>query len=169
MALGLGSRFSTKNREQLVIFRVSNIDKLPDGFDKLVHQSVEQNFNFLVKMQNEWRSGVNRFNGEGEIVFGAFDDDTLVGVCGINIDPYVDDPLIGRLRHLYVSMPYRGYGLGSELVDRCMQHGLIKFTCIRLKAASSHTDNFYRKFGFTRATHDSATHVISLTQYSYRK
>ena len=31
----------------------------------------------------------------------------LVGVCGLNVDPYLDDPSVGRVRHLYVLVAAR--------------------------------------------------------------
>ena len=100
-----------------LIIRISD---LPDRFDLLVHESLSEEFHFLHKMKNEWRSGVNLFSKDGEIVLGAFHGDLIVGICGVNIDPYSDDQNIGRLRHLYVSSSYRRSGLGSQLVNQCL-------------------------------------------------
>ena len=50
----------------------------------------------------EWRTGTNRFDRPDEALFGAWAKGQLVGVCGLNIDPYRGDDRVGRVRHLYV-------------------------------------------------------------------
>jgi len=58
----------------------------------------------------------NRFYREGEILIGTFRGDRLLGISGLNRDPYVDDRRVGRLRHLYVAKNERCAGSGRVLV-----------------------------------------------------
>lgn len=43
-------------------------------------------------------------------------DKKIVGVGGVNIDPYTSDINIGRIRHVYVLPAYRQKGVGKELL-----------------------------------------------------
>jgi hypothetical protein len=44
----------------------------------------------------------------------AFLNGKLVGVCGLNRDPFSQQPRAGRIRHLYVSEKCAGWGLASS-------------------------------------------------------
>ncbi len=59
------------------------------GFVALRTESLEQHFNMLRRLAENWQSGKNRFNAPGETLLGAFVNHQLVGVCGINSDPSV--------------------------------------------------------------------------------
>ncbi|NMR95858.1 GNAT family N-acetyltransferase, partial [Vibrio parahaemolyticus] len=58
------------------------------GFAALRIESLEQHFNMLRRLAENWQSGKNRFNAPGETLLGAFVNHQLVGVCGINSDPF---------------------------------------------------------------------------------
>ena len=92
------------------------------GFAALRIESLEQHFNMLRRLAENWQSGKNRFNAPGETLLGAFVNHQLVGVCGINSDPFSPQPRAGRIRHLYISERYRrGYHPLQRLV-RLSQH-----------------------------------------------
>ena len=73
------------------------------------------------RLVDEWRDGSNRFDRPGEAVFGAWVEGRLVGVCGLNIDPYVRDERMGRVRHLYVLTACRRHGVGRLLMARVIE------------------------------------------------
>ena len=54
------------------------------GFAALRTESLEQHFNMLRRLAENWQSGKNRVNAPGETLLGAFVNHQLVGVCGIN-------------------------------------------------------------------------------------
>lgn len=58
------------------------------GFAALRTESLEQHFNMLRRLAENWQSGKNRFTAPGETLLGAFVNHQLVGVCGINSDPF---------------------------------------------------------------------------------
>ena len=68
---------------------------------------------------------MNRFDRAGEALFGGRIDGQLVGICGLNVDPYAADDGIGRVRHLYVWSIHRRLGVGRALVTHVIQaaHG----------------------------------------------
>jgi hypothetical protein len=64
------------------------------GFDALAAEARGQERDFVDRLEREWRDASNRFAGAGEILLGAFDGDRLVGVGGLNQDPYIAAPRI---------------------------------------------------------------------------
>jgi len=71
----------------------------------------------------------------------------IVGVCGLNRDPYVDDPSIGRVRHLYVSPSHRRQGIGRALVRTVMDAASDRFRMLRLRTTPV-AGSFYGALGF---------------------
>jgi hypothetical protein len=63
-----------------------------DRLRPLVAESERQGFRFVRRLVEEWTRGVNRFDRPGEVLFAARSGDDVVGVCGLNVDPYADDP-----------------------------------------------------------------------------
>jgi hypothetical protein len=61
-------------------------------------ESSREGFRFIERLCDEWASGANRFNDSGEALFLAVVDGQVVGVCGLNRDPYTSAPNIGRVR-----------------------------------------------------------------------
>ncbi len=76
----------------------------------------------LRRPAENWQSGKNRFNAPGETLLGAFVNHQLVGVCGINSDPFSPQPRAGRIRHLYISERYRRRGIGQQLLVSVITH-----------------------------------------------
>ena len=142
------------------IVNISGQENLPTGFSKLVELSLGEGFNFVEKMQSEWISGKNRFNYKGEICYALFSDNILVAVCGLNIDPYINEANVGRIRHLYVHPDFRRKGFGETLVKKILDEGKIRFKVIRLRTNSSNASNFYCSIGFSKQIGDEySTHT----------
>jgi len=70
----------------LLIYEVR--ESLPDDFENLLSDSVEGGHQFLQRPQTEWLSGANRFSKAGERLVIATKQGWLIGVGGINVDPY---------------------------------------------------------------------------------
>jgi len=56
----------------------------------------------LSRLKTEWEEAKNRFDDAGEFLLSASFEDLPIGLCGVNIDPYLSDQSVARLRHLYV-------------------------------------------------------------------
>ena len=117
------------------------------ALETLRAESVVEGYKFVARLCDEWRSGLNRFGASGEGLFVAQDLAGIVGVCGLNRDPYVHDPSIGRVRHLYVHPSYRRQGIGRALVRTVMEAARIRFRMLRLKTTPA-AESFYRSLGF---------------------
>lgn len=58
------------------------------GFAELRSQSMAEGFNMLRRLEDNWLSGLNRFDRPGEKLIGASVDGVIVGVGGLNIHPF---------------------------------------------------------------------------------
>jgi GNAT superfamily N-acetyltransferase len=131
--------------------------------DELVAESEQFGLALVRRLENEWQSGANRFDRPGEALFAAIDDSQVVGVCGLNIDPYSPLPRIGRLRHLYVLSAARNRGTGTRLVHEVITASRETFDRLRLRTNDPRAVRFYERLGFLRCEGDpSATHQLDL-------
>jgi len=140
-----------------------------DKMASLVTASVEEGHEFVVRLLREWESGDNRFDQPGEAVYLAHQGDDVVGVCGLNCDPFAGSPTIGRLRRLYVTPAFRGSGIARRLVDVAVEHGRDYFHLIRVRAGTQDAVGFYDRIGFERRGEAHVTHALDLRRQFRRK
>jgi GNAT superfamily N-acetyltransferase len=138
------------------------MEALGDGIAPLVLEADREGYAFMQRLEQDWRSGANRFDRAGEALFGAFSGERLVGVGGLNRDPYVRTEGIGRLRHLYVAFHARRRGVGRLLVERIIAEARGSFAVLRLRTLSADAAAFYRRLGFIETDEDAATHVMRI-------
>jgi len=143
-----------------VTVRIERLDTLPD-LTRLVEGSERAGTRFVRRLVEEWASGANRFDRPGEALFAAWLDGGLVGVCGLNIDPYAAAAGVGRVRHLYVLAAHRRHGVGEQLVGAIVAAARGRFHTLRLRTTNPAAARLYERLGF-RATGDVAdcTHVL---------
>ena len=119
-----------------------------------------EGLSFVERTRAEWATGVNRFDGAGECFFLAVSGDQTVGMCGLNLDPYLDEPAVGRLRHLYVHPQHRRAQIGRALVAACLSGAPASFDRVRLRTTNPAADRLYRRLGFEAVEDPSATHQL---------
>ncbi|WP_448957606.1 GNAT family N-acetyltransferase [Klebsiella michiganensis] len=117
------------------------------GFSALRAESLAQNLNMLRRLAENWQNGENRFNAPGEKLLGAFAHGQLVGVCGLNIDPFSQQPRVGRIRHLYIAERHRRQGIGHQLLVSVITHSGSSFDFLNTHAPST-AWSFYENLGF---------------------
>ncbi|HCB1500417.1 acetyltransferase (GNAT) family protein [Klebsiella oxytoca] len=117
------------------------------GFAALSVESLAQNYNMLRRLAENWQSGENRFDAPGEKLLGAFAHGHLVGVCGLNIDPFSQQPRAGRIRHLYIGESHRRQGIGHQLLVSVITHSGTNFDFLNTHAPST-AWSFYENLGF---------------------
>lgn len=138
----------------------------------LVTESTGQGFNAIQRLVEEWVAGINRFDRFGEALFVARSGDgealsgrdRIVGICGLNIDPYTNSPTIGRIRRLYVLQEYRRQGIGRALVERVVAEAFPTFKCLHARTSDPVSDRFYRSLEFMPCS-DSEYYTHELTLY----
>jgi GNAT superfamily N-acetyltransferase len=142
--------------------RIERIDDLPVDFDTLIVLSLREDFFAMQRMRDDWDTGANRFDGPGEILFEARVGSRLVGICGLNRDPYARSPEVGRVRHLYVDPECRRRGVGRSLVFAIVEYASRSF--VRLRLRTLRADLFYVALGFRRIIGDTeATHEMAFS------
>lgn len=142
----------------VTFYRPISLDDI--DVEPLADEAWADGYPFVERMRHDWKSGDNRFDGPGERLIGAFEDDTLVGFCGLNRDPYVSENA-GRIRHLYVSLDHRHAGVARTLVARALDGASIWFPRIRLRSTPA-SRSFYEHLGFQQVDEPEATHAKRL-------
>jgi GNAT superfamily N-acetyltransferase len=128
----------------------------------LVAESEQAGLSLVRRLVSEWGDGSNRFDRPGEAVFGAWVSERLVGVCGLNIDPYAGDPRVGRVRHLYVLEASRRLGVARVLMAEVLGAARGRFETLRLSTSNPAAARLYESLGFRRADGPHCTHARAL-------
>ena len=133
------------------------------GLSGLAADAEHDGQGMVARLIVEWNSGANRFDRPGERLYASMADDRVVGVCGLNQDPYANLDEIGRVRRLYVMSDSRRRGVGSALVTRLMSDAASHFQGLHVRTYDAAAGAFYRSCGFTE-THGEkyCTHRIEL-------
>jgi ribosomal protein S18 acetylase RimI-like enzyme len=128
------------------------IDRLSDlssgDVAELLSDSEGLGSRIVRRLVDEWGSGANRFDRQGEALFGARGAGRLLGVCGLNVDSYAGDDRVGRVRHLYVLSESRRQGVGQRLVQRVIQAARGRFDDLRLHTSNPEAARLYEALGF---------------------
>jgi GNAT superfamily N-acetyltransferase len=127
------------------VFRVS---ELPDGLTGLAEVAHAEGFSMLDRLIDNFRSGENRFDRSGEALFGAEQSGKLVGIGGLNVDPYFNDAGLGRVRHLYVHPAARKSGVGRMITEAIEAHAAGRFTKLQLFTPTEAAAKFYEVLGY---------------------
>ncbi len=138
-------------------------DPLPEGLAALLADDEQAGTRFVRRLVDEWANGANRFDRPGEVLFGAWVGEQLVGVCGLNVDPYAGAERIGRVRRLYVLIAHRRLGIGRRLVMEVIAAARGRFDCLRLRTTNPEGARLYEAIGFSRSAGIADyTHAMTL-------
>ena len=130
------------------------------GIEELRLEAGEEGYNFLDRLVEDWLNGENRFDGPGEIFCGAFGEGALVACGGLNRDPFLADPEVGRIRRVYVRRGWRNRGVGEALVRWLLAEARKSFRGVRLRAENAGAARLYERIGFAPIDDPNATHIL---------
>jgi GNAT superfamily N-acetyltransferase len=148
--------------DRSIFYTLKRFDPASPAFAELVEESRQEGFWMLVRLADGWASGRNRFSRRGETVLAAWRRGELAGVCGLNVDPYVEKRREGRVRHLYVRPSHRRNGVGRLLVGQIIERAEKHFPMLNLRAPAE-AFAFYEALGFERVEDcEFATHRMRL-------
>jgi GNAT superfamily N-acetyltransferase len=140
-------------------------DLSPDALTPLVVESERNGWRFVRRLADEWVAGTNRFDRPGEGLFTARIGRVVVGVCGLNVDPYTAGPDVGRVRRLYVLRAFRRQGVGRRLVEAVVRVAGGRFRLLRLRTENASAAGFYERLGFHPVVGvPDCTHVLELEE-----
>jgi GNAT superfamily N-acetyltransferase len=138
--------------------RIERWRELPgEAVDALVVESERAGLRLVRRLVDEWASGANRFDRPDEAFFVAVQDGRVIGVCGLNVDPFAGIPRVGRVRHLYVLTAHRRGGVGRRLVEAVVEAAGNRFDELRLRTQNPAAARLYERLGFAACTAAAAS------------
>jgi ribosomal protein S18 acetylase RimI-like enzyme len=143
---------------------IQRVIHLPvDRLSNVLAESQQEEFRNIHRLLEDWKAGINRFNRPGEALFIAEQNDHLVGVCGLNTDPYSSVPGVGRVRRLYVLPECRRSGIGRALVAEVIIHARSHFNWLHVRTNNPIGDRFFQSLGFVVDANEAHfTHKLNL-------
>lgn len=131
---------------EIIILKVKQLDT--KKLNRLVEESAGEGFRHIKRLVNDFETGANKFDNDGEALFIAYQGNDVVGVCGLNQDLNVNRKEVGRVRRLYVSQRVRRFGIGRMLMDSVIEEARKNYKMLVLKTDNPIADTFYRSIGF---------------------
>jgi len=153
-------RSETAGSDQVTIKVLGELES--PAFLRLHRDAIDDGFGALDRLVDDYRDGANRFELPGEILLSAWASDDLVGVCGLNVDPYTDRDQTGRIRRLYVRRDARRRGIGRALVAAVESAAQANFNLLRLRTDDPNSAAFYVAQGYAEVDDPSASHEKAL-------
>lgn len=142
---------------------IRRVTSLPRDVKSLIGISVAEGHDLVDRLVRDWDAESNRFDRPGEVLLEVRLDGRLVAIGGLNRDPYIDDPDVGRIRHVYVIPEARELGIGRTLVTALVDHARGGFTRVRLRTNRPEASQFYLRLGFEETSdEEDSTHQIRL-------
>lgn len=147
-----------------MVIEIQKPKKLPIiELQPLIEDSDKENIFFVRRFIKDWITRTNCFNKEGEVFLIAKESSQLIGLCGLNIDPYDRVCKLGRVRHLYVLSSRRREGIGTLLISHTIELARQNFDLLNLRTNNPEADRFYLARGFQRSyERPECTHILKL-------
>lgn len=127
---------------------VARIQTLPDDIENLARPAHREGYRFMRRLIDEFESRANTFAHPGEALFEARMLGKLVGIAGLNVDPYAGDGSVGRVRRMYVHPDHRNHGVGTALIEAIEKHARGSFDLLQLRTDSDAASRLYVSVGF---------------------
>jgi|SRR5580700_1237255 GNAT superfamily N-acetyltransferase len=119
-----------------------------DGLQSLAADADADDYRMVSRLMEEWINQTNRFDGIGERLYCAIIDSQICGVCGLNRDPFANDPTVGRVRRLYVTTAQRRQGVASSMLWQLVSDARAHFRLLHLRTHDPMAAAFYESVGF---------------------
>jgi len=127
---------------------------------QMMDESVRAGYGLIKRTIDDWENGTNRFANPGEKLWGLFLGGDLIGIGGLNRDPYTRESNVGRVRHLYIMEAHRRKGYATLLMDAILHVAKQNFNRLRLFTHNPDAAKFYEKLGFQKVNGDKVSHII---------
>lgn len=144
----------------MIIHEVTDLGAV--DLTELLTESQEEGFRNIHRLVHEYHKRINTFHHENEALFECRVGHRVIGICGLNRDPYANGS-IGRIRRLYVLKEFRNQGVGRRLVEAVIRKASSHYTKLVLKTDNPKASAFYKKLGFREiAVGGLVTHELVL-------
>lgn len=126
---------------------------LPNDIDSMAGAADREDLGLVARLAADYRADKNRFDGPGEGLWAARRDGVLIGVCGLNQDPFAEPAeLAGRVRRLYVRPECRRQGVAAALLDAVEEQARSHFAILAAFTTDERAQAFYRGRGYETIT-----------------
>ena len=121
--------------------------ELPNDVAGLRLPSRAEGFGHVERLCADFEAGSNRFDRLGEALFTARDAGRLIGIAGLNRDPF-EKARVGRVRRMYVLPESRREGVGRALLVAIEDHARCEFEKLTLFTGTDRGAQFYEGLGY---------------------
>ena len=131
------------------------------GLADLQHHARDEGFRLLDRLISDWDSGALRFDQEGEVLLGVFEEGRLIAVGGVRRQAEG----VGRVSRVYVHPQWRRRGVGARLLKHLIDQSRPWFSSLSLRTDTAEAAVFYETLGFhllVESAVDLATHRMEL-------
>ncbi|MGG3279928.1 GNAT family N-acetyltransferase [Paenibacillus solani] len=145
---------------KMIIHEVTHL--ITADLTEILNESTEKGFRNIQRLIHDYNEGINRFQLDNEALFDCRIDHRVIGVCGLNQDPFSNED-IGRIRRLYVLEGFRRQGVGKRLVEAVIHRARGHYSKLVLRTDNPRAGEFYKKLGFREMqNNERITHVLDL-------
>lgn len=131
-----------EDAEQWIAIRTKALDAVPFAFGRTNQDENPERKQFLLEQTN----------GKDNFIFGAFDDEKLVGVAGFFQYDTVKNNHKGMIWSVYVSPNWQGKGIGKKLMELLLHHAWkldgLDHILLSVSANMSGAIHLYKSLGF---------------------
>ncbi|API54170.1 GNAT family N-acetyltransferase [Rhizobium leguminosarum] len=138
-------------------------DRLPQAIADLESEARREGYLHLTRLVDEWSTGDNRFQRDGERLLGAYVDGELVGIGGMTVETAMSGAL--RMRRFYIRPAMRGRGIGRMLAMALLDHACSFCTVVTVHAGNDGAAKFWESLGFQPRGRDGHTHLLALQRH----
>ncbi|QJX07183.1 MULTISPECIES: GNAT family N-acetyltransferase [Rhizobium] len=139
-------------------------DRLPQEIADLESEARQEGYLHITRLIDEWSTGDNRFQRDGERLLGAYVDDALAGIGSMTVETAMSGVL--RMRRFYVRPATRGRGIGRILALALLDHARSFCTVVTVHAGNDGAAKFWESLGFQPHGRDGYTHLLALQRHS---
>ncbi|TAZ00803.1 GNAT family N-acetyltransferase [Rhizobium leguminosarum] len=139
-------------------------DRLPQEIADLESEARQEGYLHITRLIDEWSTGDNRFQRDGERLLGAYVDDALAGIGSMTVETAMSGVL--RMRRFYVRPATRGRGIGRILALALLDHARSFCTVVIVHAGNDGAAKFWESLGFQPHGRDGYTHLLALQRHS---
>lgn len=126
--------------------------------EALILSSEQEGFKFISRLKNDWLNKTNRFDKANENLYEISLNNVIIGIGGINKNPYNENGNVGRLRHFYLLPNYRRKGIGRKFIQFILKESRMKYDKISLRTDTEVASKFYESLGFKKINSKYSSH-----------
>ncbi|MGU3471709.1 GNAT family N-acetyltransferase [Paenibacillus sp. D51F] len=128
--------------------RIGELTEFHPELLELARLAKKEGHRHMERLANDYLNGANRFAEPGEMLLAAWEGTSIIGIGGLNRDPYAECGRIGRVRRVYVRPEYRRNGVAKQLMSALIAAAHKNYDKLTLYTEHEPAASLYRSLGF---------------------